>query len=146
MRLLLLRCKTKHLCRSQNSFASIIAFSILLTYAILSWTFSSFFMLVNFIEILLQFGESLRARVSRMLTEVSNISTGARSICYIQNHPPRCNFIFNIWWNKIKFIKILIFSYTVRFSNYYNNYLKNRFLRNYEFIARHLVFPLLVSN
>ena len=49
----------------------------------------------------------------------------------IQNHPPRRNFIFNIRWNKMKFIKMLIFSYIVRFSNYYNNYLKNWFLRNY---------------
>jgi len=39
----------------------------------------------------------------------------------------------------MKFIKILIFSFirtlVVRFSNYYNNYLKNRFLRNYGPIA-----------
>jgi len=35
----------------------------------------------------------------------------------------------------MKFIKILIFSYTGRFSNYYNDYIKNRFLRNYELMA-----------
>jgi len=31
----------------------------------------------------------------------------------------------------MKFKDTDIFIYTVRFSNYYNNYLKNQFLRNY---------------
>jgi len=37
----------------------------------------------------------------------------------------------------IKFIQNYtdIFIYTVYFSNYYNNYLKNRFLRSYEPMA-----------
>jgi len=54
----------------------------------------------------------------------------------------------------MKFIKILIFSFIrifslVCFSNYYNNYLKNRFLRNYEPMVEtvgHVSFFFLLKN